>query len=110
MQVIDANWDPKDRVWIACSLSLPCLVAEGATIDELQAKLSEILKEPYERMLGSCRTTTRSRAACSAECGGAAPAPIGAAALLFDVVTPESGNSVAVMFDFVDPVGGTGWF
>jgi hypothetical protein len=52
MQIIDANWDPKDRVWIACSLSGPCRVAEGATIDELQAKLSGILKEPYELHVG----------------------------------------------------------
>ena len=43
--VVRAQWDEEARVWFVVESDIPGLVAEGATADELKAKLGVIVPE-----------------------------------------------------------------
>ena len=51
--VVRAIWDPEADVFVATSSDVPGLVAEGATFQELQAKLSVLIPELLELNGGS---------------------------------------------------------
>ncbi len=43
--VVEAEWDAEASVWVATSTDIPGLVTEAATLDELRAKLTDIVPE-----------------------------------------------------------------
>lgn len=46
--VVHAQWDPEANVWVATSDDVIGLVAEAATVDELNAKLHGLIPELIE--------------------------------------------------------------
>ena len=46
--VVRATWDPEARVWIAESTSLPGLVTEASSLDELDRKLPGLIQDLME--------------------------------------------------------------
>lgn len=43
--VVRAEWDDEAKVWFVAESDIPGLVAEGATVEELEAKLRVIVPE-----------------------------------------------------------------
>jgi predicted RNase H-like HicB family nuclease len=42
---VHAQWDTEAKVWVATSGDVPGLAAEAATLDELSAKLDDMVPE-----------------------------------------------------------------